>query len=152
MCLSADKDNPLEGKFSIKFDSKGYAKCWKSYDNGKKSDWSPKRKPGLYPTVCNCAEPVSYGEIVSNREDNCAGRDCRDNFMIDTDLIEINRGIHVFTRKKTAETHSGPHPNDRVVAVRCHESDLVAVDAAYPNAVFMKVLLSKKEYDKAMKV
>jgi len=148
MCLYANKKNPKKGKHRIRFDKDGFATCWKSY-NYYNVEYSY-RKNGLYSIIYDYGHKnILPGDIISNREEIIAGQDPRDD--TNRNEIEINRGIHVFTRKKTVEEHSKGYNQDRIVKVRCHKSDLVAVDKEIPNAVFMKVLLSKKEYDKAMK-
>ena len=148
MCLYANKKNPKKGKHRISFDKDGFATCWKSYDYHHNVEF-PYRN-GLYSIIYDYGHKnILPGDIISNREEIIAGQDPRDD--TNRNEIEINRGIHVFTRKKTVEEHSKGYNQDRIVKVRCHKSDLVAVDKEIPNAVFMKVLLSKKEYDKAMK-
>ncbi|MBT6051164.1 MAG: hypothetical protein HOG49_30560 [Candidatus Scalindua sp.] len=144
MCLTANKNNPKKGKYRIKFDKEGYATCWKSYDTEHRTN----RKPGLYPTIFNYRKEVLPGKIVSSRTQVEVGDEFDE---INYDSIDIHRGIHVFTRKHRAISHSAAYVDDRVVQVQCHKSDLVAVDEDDKQAVFMKVLLSQEEYDKAMK-
>jgi len=137
MCLSANEDNPLEGKYPLKFDDKGYVTCWKVYEKECKRLISPYIRSN---TAC-------YGWIVSNRKKQKAGTEIAD--INWTQHIDINRGIHVYISRRAiysmfrAECY-------RIVPVRCHKSQLVAVGKSLSQAVFMKVFLSKKDYVKAI--
>ena len=138
MCLEADKDNPLKGKYPLEFDEKGYTTCWKAYDNAYNGLYSPYYSGKI----------VTNGWIVSNRKSKkiCGKNgDCRD---FDNE-ISVYHGIHVYTDEIIAKKdwrYSGC-----VVPVRCHRSQLVAVSRIAPTAVFMKVFLKKSDFEKAIK-
>lgn len=60
---------------------------------------------------------------------------------------EVYKGIHVFTSKKVAKEDV---LNGRIVVpVTCYAKDFVGAGCC--EAVFMKVFLSRKDYDKALK-
>ena len=64
----------------------------------------------------------------------------------------VGRGIHVFLSHRQASSwvKQTTTAHERVVLVTCHVKDLVAADE-WGRAVFTKVHLSKRAYNKAMK-
>ena len=142
MCLDANKANPLVGRHRIRPDSKGRIKGWKCYEITNRRLYS----------ICQCtAFSVRNGWLVSNRKHKTAGADPLD--MDYGGTVEINRGIHVCLTKKEAETWNRHSCDNRVVVpVYGYKSSLVAVESfnLSPCAVFMRVFLYKKDYDKAV--
>ena len=142
MCLTANRDDPLTGKHSIKFDEKGYAICWKTYDTCGSYLESP-----YYPTF-----HVKNGWIISDRKDKkiCTENGDWEYRVLNGKYVDIGHGIHVFILEKDAEEEMEAE-GCAIVPVRCHKSQLVAIDNDEPVAVFMKVFLKKADYKKALK-
>jgi len=88
------------------------------------------------------------GMIQSDREVQAPLKDIWD---YDSDFShEINRGIHVFLTKEAVGIFSNEDCDNVIVKVTCKMKDLVCVGEDN-DAVFMKVFLTKKEYQKALK-
>jgi len=142
MCLFANKDNPKKGKFSIRFDSKGYATCWKIYD--KKDDNC--LVPPYYPS-----DDISHGWIVSDRKSKKICEKNGDSFDNFFGKHSVEHGIHVYIFEKHAMQDFEIDNNSCIVPVRCHKSQLIAIDSGLPVAAFMKVFLKKEDFEKAIK-
>jgi len=126
-----------------KFSENGYATCWKIYilTNGR----------NLEPQCFHVNGPVRAGIVKSSRQIQIAGKDRDDYCFWSRKVIDIARGIHVYTSQRDARKIfcDDCESFDRLVPVRVHKRDLVAVSLDYPEAVFMEVFLSKKDYDTA---
>jgi len=148
MCLYANNANPLKGRFVPKFDKDGYTTCWKVY---RRSYHGGYRSYQLKPKYGYSKKVVKAGWVKSTRRKKAAGKDQLDScstWMPKT--VEIERGIHVFTRRKTAMNNRGKSRYYAMVPVRCHMRNFVAVSANSPAAVFTRVYLNKKDHDKAV--
>ena len=62
---------------------------------------------------------------------------------------EIEKGIHVFTTLKEAEIFCKTEYEAAIVKVEVKPKDFVA--SAYSEAVYTKISISKREYDKVIK-
>ena len=90
------------------------------------------RDGNLFPIFYNDYIPIRPGWIISDRRSQVLTRN-------EISYNVVNHGIHVYTHKKTLLRHRG------ITAVRVFKKDLVAV--GHGDAVFMKVFLTKKEYN-----
>jgi len=122
---------------------KGRTRFWKVYCL---------RGRGLGPVHFWKYSRIQAGQIISNRRVKRRGKDQSDypgSFRWVAwkrrPKIEVNCGMHVFLTKKWAEEQCGH--NQRIVPVMCDVADLVAADDT--TAVFMKVTLSQRAYNKA---
>ena len=145
MCLIANKENPLKGKTSLKFDEKGYTTCWKVYQ---------KIEDKFRTLFYGLSDSIAPGDIKSDRKSKEICVEERDIFR--SLGVDIAHGIHVyidlkwaFDRKKAYDTYEKGEYT--VVPVRCHNQDLIAVDNYGSEAVFMKVFLKNSDYQKALK-
>jgi hypothetical protein len=136
MCLDLDKQKTAE----VKAWDKEEFTCWKMYRlSAEKNLVTP------YFTH----SPVEPGNIISNRSGRRVSRTNGDDYDSWGNLWEVNRGIHVFLYKQDAEKFARlDWPTARVVPVTCFKKDFVAagIDG---DAVFMKVNLSVKAWEKA---
>jgi hypothetical protein len=142
MCLTARRSNPLKGRHPIVFDEKGYVICWKVY----RREAPFVRKKGLYPRFQYHKGEVKNGWIRSDRSGKIFN-DSSDGLF--SNHFNIHRGIHVYTSIHAAQRDASIY--FAVVPVRCHESDLVAIDRDRTQAVFMKAFLKKADYVQALK-
>lgn len=130
MCL-VKKDNKL---FVAKLKKKKEVNCYKIY------------YPDRALKTLECQHRGNFivekpGWVVSNRETKKFNR---------MERTIVNKGIHVFLNKKGAEEHLG---TGVIIPVRCYYKDLVAVGIlgnSTESAVFMKVRITKKAFDKAV--
>jgi len=150
MCLWADTKDPFKSRCKpLKFDEKGYVICWKIYRSYLPEDYHKKRRI-LYP-LYQFSGLVGQGWVRS-------GRKVKAGFGSDINKsshIIIYKGIHVYTSIISARrelNNLSYLTSDLVlVPVRCHKSDLVAMDKEYAQAVFKKVFIEKEDYKKAIK-
>jgi len=146
MCLYANKKNPLEGKYPIKFDEKGYTTCWKVYQLIQHYNHK-----ALHPLYYACGGRVFAGNIKSKRGGHKGDLIKAGEHPFDIlDKGVVNEGIHVYTSVHAA-IREFSIKKCVIVPVRCHKNDLVAVDKDYCQAVFTQVFLDKIDHDKAVK-
>lgn len=71
--------------------------------------------------------------------------------IAENDITKINKGIHVFTNKKRAEDFAQKH--EVVVKVQTRKQDFIAASNqnVTKEAVFMKVEISEKEWNRVFK-
>lgn len=81
----------------------------------------------------------TFGENISSRSYTTLLKN-------EYDAKQVGHGIHVYTSKKHATVYDG----EILVPVSCNLSDVVAV-GHNKEAVFTKVYLLRREYDKAIK-
>lgn len=62
----------------------------------------------------------------------------------------VNEGIHVYTKREEAVLSAQIY-SAIIVPVTCYLKDFVAYSKAYNEAVFLKVFLTKRSYNKAIK-
>ncbi len=130
MCLNKDAQNTKRYARTIR-DKGGKIRCWKKVSICKKAD-------EIY------LDGIFYYYKWKVRWNKSDRKSIKDDVM--DDEFNVYRGIHVYKRK--------PHtPNawTVVIPVTCRIEDLVQANKNEDQAVFMKVFLEKKEYDKAIR-
>ena len=142
MCMIVNINRPKAGSRRIRWRKDATATCWKVYNV----------RQFHLTTLYHRHQPVAPGWIVSNRRHQEVGMDGSDNrpTSYSQRLGEVGRGIHVFRTRKRAKGWAARFPSGVVVPVKCRRGDLVAVGCSDAEAVFMKVHLAQKDYDKAM--
>lgn len=165
MCMTINPKRPMKGPRPPRFDKAGLATCWKVYyfdscaapspdDLQTRHSHNDIGAPDRHiPQMHRRRFRILPGWVKSNRKHT----------SVLPGEVGINHGIHVYTSERAAldscsiyELAGKPHqftPHvrrcSRVVPVRCHRRDLVAVGSERPQAVFMKVFLYKADYDQA---
>ena len=144
MYLYVNKENPLEGRHNLEFDDNGYVVCFKVYDA---------RMEKLTSCYLDRRGEVFPVWIVSDRKSREIGHENGDiTYYGMSTSIFVEHGIHVFINKELAKVYfRGRGRWYKVVPVRCHKSQLVAIGRYCSKAVFMKVFLRKADYEKAIK-
>ncbi len=108
---------------------RGTFTVWKYYRKTRRGNLQP-------PIYGDPRRPIKPGWIISNRpsRDLVAGSGI------------VCHGIHIHLTKPCGR----PYPSWRLVAVEVHPRDFVAAGSG-EEAVFMRVFLPKREYDRAIK-
>jgi len=139
MCTT--HNNEATKKFRKKNKNKKEVIVWKIYYKNSNSALTHlyANKHGAHANIYRGQE-----EIVSNR----IGKD----YDPSDHGIEVNRGIHVFTTRKKAREYKLWYLSYSARIFKCTAkmADLVSVSLRN-EAVFMKIRLPKKEFDKGMK-
>ena len=146
MCLETTKE--VTEKFRKKNKNKKFIWAYKVYQV---------RNNRLYSVIYGI-NLISPGEIRSNRSRLSFDKRDQDNWYVDEDcnedriiLWEISRGIHVFEKIVNTRNFSDFCSNRVIVRVKCLMKDFVAYDVVSKEAVFKKVYLDEKEYNKALR-
>ena len=141
MCCYIDKNKTEQ--LRKRLEKQGFITAYKVYEGG-----------------CDMLRPACYSSYRVTR----AGWIKSDRPSIDQDVTtddgeseeycgewySVNRGIHVVLTKKETKSWVEILTNPKVVPVRCYKKDLVAA-GRHGDAVFLKVFLAEKDYDKATK-
>ena len=148
MCLL----NATNGKNWIRqFNNKKYITCYKIVQVGKRNN-------GKYFLVSEIMCHIyRAGNNFSDRKKQQLSKSCNDNkyFENGKPYWYVNNGIHVFTTLQSAKDEFGNIYDyddmcEVIVAVRCRPEDLVAYSSIDKEAVFMKVQLEAREFDRAI--
>jgi len=99
-------------------------------------------RPPYMPTCKICS-----GHIKSDREIKRAGYDPQDSGLWGQ---YIHRGIHVYTTREAARRHRA-YGRRKVFKCTARMSDLVGVGGYGDHAVFMKIHITKAEFEKGKK-
>ena len=135
MCCYYDKEATKKLREKMKLRG-GKMTAYKVYDR-----WA-----GGLCCICKDGFITSPGVITSNRESKVPGKDF--DSVWGNDDIEISRGIHVeLTRKGAIRWKRGGRRV--IVPVTIEVKDLVGAGAC-GDAVFMKITISKRNFNKAM--
>lgn len=146
MCMFHSKN--MSRVLRNKLAEKGYLYFYKAYHL---------RGNNLYSMVKQTRKPVNHGWIISTRKEQKVGADLDSNTSW-TRIPQYNvyRGIHVVTSEKACRDdwdNGLKKPITVIVKVKCLLSDFVGAGAGRDrDAVFMKVHLSKREYDRVTKI
>lgn len=89
---------------------------------------------------------VKPGTIKSNR--NRRDYDSSDHMEYDTNFRRINRGIHVFLTRKKARKYRVKSNGEQVFKATAKADDLVGINPIKQEAVFMKIHITKAEFEK----
>jgi len=136
MCLETTKAETKEFKEQNK--NKEFIICYKVYK---------KYNNKLYSPFFSIEEEILPGEIKSNRSRLSFDKRDEDEYN-HNGIWFIGRGIHVFTTLTEAKEWIGF--NEIIFKVKCYMKDFVAYNKNFKEAVFKKVYLSKKEYNKVI--
>jgi len=92
---------------------------------------------------------VKSGSIISDRESvEDDDKDC----LNSDEIVEVNRGIHVYlSRKEARKGRQMMISDDRVFRCTAKVDDLVGLDSDTKTAVFMKIHISQKEFGRGKK-
>jgi len=145
MCLR-NATNGID--WASQFEGQKYITCYKvlEVDKNRKNKirlFSPYQGTIYYP-----------GVIVSSRKfDNSfykLGECCGDILENDSDFWSIKRGIHVLTtiEEATGYMYEG---KEVILSVRCKVEDLIGYNKDLERAVFNKVYVEQRSYDRALK-
>jgi NACalpha-BTF3-like transcription factor len=135
MCLDHDEKLTENLKKSMKKGKKGKHVFYKTF----------RVESGKLKTTYKLVSVRSAGDLVSNRT--------KKELSYDERCYGVERGIHVFMSLNGARSDIDCGNGDIVVKVTARPEDLVAVGTFddEDSEVFMKVNISKEEFDRALK-
>jgi len=136
MCLV--KDMKATQKFSKKNRNKKKLVVWKLY----------KVLSGgvVYPIIFD-NEPVKAGWIKSDRQSK--SKDDQDYPY--REWCDVNRGIHVYLSRQQARVMRDICDYEQIFRCTANVSDLVGIDDRQKEAVFMKIHITKEEFERGKK-